>query len=91
MADSGPAFEAARLADEWDSAAPVENTAYYLRRFDDVCSKFGSFFRPQHFRAIFSKEDLFGFDPSQISVYNQDIPMPAFLALSNMETDAEEF
>ena len=91
VADSGPAFEAARLAEEWDSAAPDENTAYYLRRFDDVCSKFESFFRPQHFRAIFSKEDLFGFDPSQISVYNQDIPMPAFLALSNMETDAEEF
>ena len=89
--DSGPAFESARLAEEWKLGAPDENTAYYLRRFDDVCSKFESFFKPHHFRLIFSKEDLFGFDPTGITIYNQDIPLPSFLASTNLDDDTEEF
>ena len=90
-ADSGPAFESARLAEEWDSNRPDENTAYYLRRFDDVCSKFETFFEPHHFRSIFSKEDLFGFDPTHINVRNQEFALPPFLAATPFDDDAEEF
>lgn len=90
-ADSGPAFESARLAEEWNIDRPDENTAYYLRRFDDVCSKFEVFFEPHHFRSIFSKEDLFGFDPAPIKIKNQDFPLPSFLTSTTFEQDAEEF
>lgn len=90
-ADSGPAFESARLAEVWDKRRPDENTAYYLRRFDDVCSKFETFFEPHHFRSIFSKEDLFGFDPRPIKVRNQDYPLPSFLAATTSLDDTEEF
>lgn len=89
--DSKPAFESARLAEEWNKALPDENTAYYLRRFEDVCGKFETFFEPHHFRQIFSKEDLFGFDASSISIKNQDFPLPAFLASLSTTDDDEEF
>lgn len=64
-----PAFETARLAEEWDPAAPDENTAYYLRRLDEFAAKFQPFFASEHaFRQVFSPEDLFGFDASGIAL-----------------------
>jgi DNA polymerase elongation subunit (family B) len=63
------AFENAKLADEWDPAAPDENTAYYLKRLDEFAAKFTPFFRSDHdFRLVFSPEDLFGFDPTGITL-----------------------
>ncbi len=62
------AFENARLADEWDPADPDENTAYYLKRLDEFAAKFAPFFAEHDFRLVFSPEDLFGFDPSGITL-----------------------
>jgi DNA polymerase elongation subunit (family B) len=63
------AFEHARLADAWDPASPDENTAYYLKRLDEFAAKFAPFFASDHdFRLVFSPEDLFGFDPSGITL-----------------------
>jgi len=89
--DSGPAFESARLAEEWQKKLPDENTAYYIRRFEDVCAKFETFFDPHHFRQIFSKEDLFGFDASSITIRNQDFPLPTLIASLSHPDDDEEF
>lgn len=89
--DSGPAFESARLAEEWNRKLPDENTAYYLRRFEDVCAKFETFFESHHFRQVFSREDLFGFDASSITIRNQKLPLPAFIASLSSTDDDEEF
>jgi DNA polymerase elongation subunit (family B) len=62
------AFENARLADAWDPTAPDENTAYYLKRLDEFAAKFAPFFPEHDFRLVFSPEDLFGFDPSGITL-----------------------
>ncbi|MEO0741434.1 MAG: DNA polymerase domain-containing protein [Bacteroidota bacterium] len=67
LAGPGPAFEAARLADAWDPAAPDEHTPYYLDRLDQVAAKFVPFFETEHqHRLVFSPEDLFGFDAAGI-------------------------
>ncbi|GAB5520748.1 MAG: DNA polymerase domain-containing protein [Rhodothermales bacterium] len=60
------AFEAARLADDWDAETPDENTAYYLKRLDEFARKFEPFFSEHDFRLVFSPEDLFGFSPAGI-------------------------
>jgi DNA polymerase elongation subunit (family B) len=65
------AFEAARLADDWDASAPDENVAYYLRRLDEFARKFEPFFSEHDFKLVFSPEDLFGFDPRGIAVLQQ--------------------
>ena len=65
---SVPAFESARLAEEWNADEPDENTTYYLKRLDEFADKFRPFFEPSDFRNIFSTEDLFGFDASNIPV-----------------------
>ena len=62
------AFENAKLADAWDPAAPDENTAYYLKRLDEFAAKFAPFFTEHDFRLVFSPEDLFGFDPSGVTL-----------------------
>jgi hypothetical protein len=63
------AFENAKLADAWDPNDPDENTAYYLKRLDEFAAKFTPFFESDHdFRLVFSPEDLFGFDPSGITL-----------------------
>ncbi|MEM1056142.1 MAG: DNA polymerase domain-containing protein [Bacteroidota bacterium] len=63
----GRAFEAARLARDWDPADPDEDTEHYLGRLDQFAAKFEPFFETEHqFRQVFSEEDLFGFDPSGI-------------------------
>lgn len=70
---NGRGFENCRLADQWDPNFPDENAGYYLRRLDEFSSKFEPFFTPQAFRSIFSMEDLFGFDPSGITIQTQPV------------------
>jgi DNA polymerase elongation subunit (family B) len=62
------AFKNARLADEWDPEQPDENTAYYLKRFDQFTGKFKPFFEDHDFRLVFSPEDLFGFTADGIEL-----------------------
>jgi DNA polymerase elongation subunit (family B) len=63
---SAPLFDLARPAEDWRADAPDENTGWYLRRLDEVASKFAVFFSPTDYRRIFSEEDLFGFDPTGV-------------------------
>ncbi len=67
-------FEDARLAAMWDPGAPDENTAYYLKRLDEFARKFEPFFGEHDFRLVFSPEDLFGFDPSGVTVRIVETP-----------------
>ncbi len=62
------ASEACREADAWDPRRPDENTAYYLKRLDEVTAKFEPFFAPHDFRMIFSMPDMFGFSAEGIRV-----------------------
>ncbi|MCK5573277.1 MAG: DNA polymerase, partial [Bacteroidetes bacterium] len=59
-------FDNCKSADDWDPNFPDANVPYYLRRLDEFSEKFAEFFQPQDFRAIFSAEDLFSFDPRGI-------------------------
>ena len=68
-AESGTLFTHARLAVEWDAAAPDENTAYYLKRLDDCAQRFAPFFSPEDFARVFGPEDLFGFAPAGIRLH----------------------
>lgn len=61
-------YECAELIDNWDSNHPNENTAYYLRRLDEFAQKLEPFFKQYDFRLIFSPEDMFGFDSSNITL-----------------------
>lgn len=63
-----PAHSHARPAEEWEPADPDENTAYYLRRLGQFTRKFEPFFDDHDFRLVFSPEDLFGFDASEIEI-----------------------
>lgn len=71
-------FSEARLAAQWDPAAPDENTAYYLKRLDEFARKFEPFFTDTDFRLIFSPEDLFGFDPTPIRILTTEAPPASF-------------
>jgi DNA polymerase elongation subunit (family B) len=64
-------FEAARLAEEWQSEQPDENVAYYLKRLDEFAARFEPFFTPHDFRLLFSPPDLFGFSASGIRLRNE--------------------
>ncbi len=66
-------FENAKEAYKWDSNFPDENTEYYLKRLDELSKKFEIFFNERDFKAIFSTEDLFGFDPKNIVVVNRNV------------------
>ena len=69
--------EHCRLAEEWDSNFPDENTAYYLGRLEEATQKFADFFSPEDFRALFSSDDLFGFDPKGITIISAKVaPTP---------------
>jgi hypothetical protein len=61
-------FENCKSVDEWDPNFPDENTAFYARRLDEFSEKFAKLFNPPDFRAIFSADDLFPFDPKGITV-----------------------
>ncbi|HLA64685.1 MAG TPA: DNA polymerase domain-containing protein, partial [Rhodothermales bacterium] len=68
-------FEAARVAEAWDPAAPDESTPYYLDRLDQFAARFEPFFATPHdFRQVFSEEDLFGFDPRGIRLRVDERP-----------------
>jgi DNA polymerase elongation subunit (family B) len=72
---SMPLFELAKPAEDWRADAPDENVGWYLRRLDEVASKFAVFFSPTDYRRIFSEEDLFGFDPTGVSlVTTESVP-----------------
>ena len=59
-------FENCKAAEEWDPNFPDENTAFYLRRLDELTEKFAEFFHPQDFRSIFSADELFPFESKGI-------------------------
>ena len=60
-------------AEEWDPNFPDENSAYYIRRLNEFSEKFMVFFQPQDFRAIFSADDLFPFDPAGVVLLISDV------------------
>ena len=68
--------ENSKLAAEWDSNFPDENTAYYLDRLNECSKKFEVFFEPQDFKKIFSSDDLFGFRPEGIRIVQQKAVTP---------------
>lgn len=59
-------YDKGRLADDWDSSRPDENTQFYLKRLDEFTQKFLPFFKPQDFSSIFSSDTLFTFSPEGI-------------------------
>ena len=75
------AFELAQPADVWSSENANENTAYYLKRLNEFARKFEIFFTESDFRLIFSPEDLFGFDATDINI------MSRYTAPKHLETD----
>ena len=64
-------YEKGKLADEWDSAKPDENTQFYLKRLDEFSQKFLPFFKPQDFSSIFSTDTLFTFSPEGIELIKE--------------------
>jgi DNA polymerase elongation subunit (family B) len=69
--------EHCKPAEEWDPHFPDENTAYYLGRLEEATQKFAAFFSPEDFRAVFSSDDLFGFDPKGITIISAKVaPAP---------------
>ena len=70
---SARSFENCKPAEEWDPNFPDENVPYYLRRLDEFSEKFAEFFNPADFRAIFSAEGLFPFDPGSITLLITDV------------------
>ena len=66
-------FENCKEAEEWNPTFPDENVEYYLRRLDEISSKFIPFFSARDFREVFSAEDLFPLDPSGIQVVTRPI------------------
>lgn len=78
-----------KLAEEWQPNFPDENTAYYIERLNECSGKFDLFFPPKDFERIFSTDDLFGFDPTQVRLITdrsvpRDLPAPP-------EEDAGDF
>ncbi len=65
--------ENCRIAEEWDSNLPDENTPYYLSRLGECSTKFKDFFTPSDFEKIFSTDDLFGFSPVGIGILNREL------------------
>jgi len=65
--------EHCKAAEEWDPNFPDENSAYYIRRLNELSEKFIVFFQPQDFRAIFSADDLFPFDPASVALLISDV------------------
>jgi DNA polymerase, archaea type len=61
------------LATEWDPNRPDENTAWYIRRLDEVASRFEVLFAPEEFHAIFAVDDLFGFSAEGFSILTKPI------------------
>jgi len=66
--NASAAFDRGKAADEWRAEAPDENTAFYLKRLDELCQKFLPFFKPQDFSMIFSDDTLFPFSAEGITL-----------------------
>ncbi|HTX19340.1 MAG TPA: DNA polymerase domain-containing protein, partial [Bacteroidota bacterium] len=66
-------FENAKESSDWDSNFPDENVEYYLKRLDEFSAKFEVFFSEKDFKAVFSSEDLFGFDPSKVAIVTRKV------------------
>ncbi|NEX14660.1 MAG: DNA polymerase [Prosthecochloris sp.] len=64
-------YEKGRLADDWDSSKPDENTQFYTKRLDEFSQKFLPFFKPQDFSSIFSSDTLFSFSPEGIELIKE--------------------
>ena len=67
-------YDNSRWADAWRPDAPDENTAFYLKRLDEVARKFDVFFSGADFRLVFSPPDLFGFDARTIRLVRAETP-----------------
>ena len=61
-------FENCKPVEDWDPNFPDENTQFYLKRLDEFSEKFAPFFLPKDFRAVYSQDDLFPFDPAGIEL-----------------------
>jgi DNA polymerase, archaea type len=85
---SGQSFQNSRFASEWDPVTPDENTAFYLRRLEELSRKFEPFFTPADFRKIFSPEDLFGFSPDGIAVLTREVEAGSAAPGTEPEEDA---
>ena len=66
-------FEQCTPVEEWNPNFPDANVPYYLRRLDEFAGKFEEFLDPRGFRAVFSPEDLFPFDPAGISLVVREV------------------
>ncbi len=62
-----------KAAEDWDPNFPDENSAYYIRRLNEFSEKFMVFFKPGDYRAIFSADDLFPFDPATVALLISDV------------------
>jgi DNA polymerase I len=78
-------FENCKLAEDWDPNFPDENTAYYLKRLEELSRKFETFFTPQDFRAIFSLDDLFPFSAQGIEIVTAPVE-----AMTGWEEERDE-
>jgi DNA polymerase elongation subunit (family B) len=65
--------EACKSADEWDPHFPDENSAFYLRRLNELSSRFDVFFRAGDFSRIFAHDDLFPFSADGIIIQTQTV------------------
>ncbi len=66
-------FENAKEASEWDPNFPDENVEYYVKRLEEFSKKFEVFFSEKDFNAVFSSEDLFGFNPAAIAIITKKV------------------
>lgn len=81
--------ENCKLAEEWEPNFPDENSAYYVERLNECSRKFEAFFEPEDFKRVFSADDLFGFNPDEIS-----LPKPKDASRSDVlpgDDDTPEF
>ncbi|HVN48803.1 MAG TPA: hypothetical protein VMU30_08285, partial [Bacteroidota bacterium] len=74
-----------KLGVEWDSMAPDENTAHYLKRLQETIEKFQIFFEPIAFQQLISLDELFPFSPAGITIIERKLIPSA--PSSKMEND----
>jgi DNA polymerase, archaea type len=65
--------EACKSADDWDPHFPDENSAFYVRRLNEMSARFAPFFRAGDFSRIFSLDDLFPFSADGIIIQTQSV------------------
>ncbi len=82
-------FRNVKEAHLWDENFPDENTGFYLKRLDELAEKFRVFFTEKDFQMIFTSDDLFGFDATDIVVRNRrtDPPPAETQAHASIELD----